>query len=703
MPHSVAGACLAHPTAIALLTLAVTGHALSAQGNTPGSANTDIPVSSVMLFSSGVGYFEHAGIIRNTTTTELRFKTAQINDILKSLVVRDQDGGQVAAIHYPAQDPIAKTLRSFQIDITNNPGLPEFLNQLRGARVSITAQAEQLTGTILGVETTRITVGAGEFRNLATLNLLSGATIRSIELPRITSLTLDDAQLHKELTNALSALSQARDKDKKPVTIRFTGTGNRRVRIGYVVETPVWKTSYRLLLNKQESRLQGWAIVENQTESDWTDVSLSLVSGRPISFAMDLYQPLYATRPTVTPQLFEGLRPQRYDDGISGTRERVNMQMAAPNAPLPARMDVASKSASADTTASGPRRLGDGVNRLAEMVFNAPTAPFSHVVALAAQMGELFEYAVPHVTLARQTSAMLPIVADAVSVERVSIYNADVLPSHPLNGVRLKNTTGKHLLQGPLTVIDDGGYAGDAQIEDIPPGQQRYLSYGVDLKMHVTPPEPRTVQSLLTGKIANGVLSLDHKVVNTHEYELDNKGDTDKQVVIEHAIDPGATLVDTPKPIETTPQYYRFQGTATAHKVTTLTVKQEFVYTQTVALLTSAATDLMAVSKGGRLPAAVRDAIIKVAALKQAVTETDRLIAERTKELADISTEQSRLRENMRTVGQTTAYYQRLLEKLNEQESHIERIQSERSALQAKRDSQHVELGAFTASLSVGA
>src|SRR5690606_4829278 len=123
-----------------------------------------------------------------------------------------------------------------------------------------------------------------------------------------------------ELTRALAAVTQARDQDRKPVVIDFTGTGNRRVRVGYVVETPVWKTSYRLLLDDRGSRLQGWAIVENQTDNDWNDISLSLVSGRPISFMLDLYQPLDATRPTVVPELYSGLRAPTYEAGTATGR-----------------------------------------------------------------------------------------------------------------------------------------------------------------------------------------------------------------------------------------------------------------------------------------------------------------------------------------------------------------------------------------------
>src|SRR5215471_12044077 len=303
-----------------------------AAAQTPRAANTDVPVTKVLLFSSGVGYFEHAGSVHGNASTELRFKTSQINDILKSLVLQDQDGGRVGAITYPSLDPLDETLKSFQVDITRNPSLADLLNQLRGARVTVAAQAERLNGTILGVETRKKAAERGEVLDVSVLNLLTGATIRSVELSSISSLALDDPQLQDELTKALGALVQARDQDKKPVTINFTGTGDRRVRIGYVVETPVWKTSYRLLLDDKSSvgRLQGWAIVENQTESDWNDVSLSLVSGRPISFMMDLYQPLYATRQTVVPELYASLKPQVYTDAIGANRERVPMSAAAP-------------------------------------------------------------------------------------------------------------------------------------------------------------------------------------------------------------------------------------------------------------------------------------------------------------------------------------------------------------------------------------
>src|SRR5207247_812082 len=99
------------------------------------------------------------------------------------------------------------------------------------------------------------------------------------------------------------------------------GEGKRTVKIGYVAETPIWKATYRLLLDGKDKKpsLQGWAIVENTTEEDWKDVRVVLVSGRPITFKMDLAQQLFMPRPTVEPEIYASLRPPTFTPG--GTEE----------------------------------------------------------------------------------------------------------------------------------------------------------------------------------------------------------------------------------------------------------------------------------------------------------------------------------------------------------------------------------------------
>ncbi len=672
----------------------------------------EVPVRAVALFSSGVGYFEHAGTVRGDTNAELRFKTHQINDILKSLVLEDADGGRVSAVVYPSQDPLAKTLRSFQVDLNGNPSLAQLLNQLRGARVTVSLPAEQISGMILGLEKKPRTVGdKGQVVEAWTLNLLIGSAMRAVALDDVQRIDLEDPHLQEELAKALAALSQARDQDKKPVAIYFQGKGERRVRMGYVVETPIWKTSYRLILPakpEEKPKLQGWAIVENQTDNDWNNVQLSLVSGRPISFVQDLYQPLYIPRPVVQPDLYASLRPQTYEGGMEADEKQVE-RFGEPKSGkkaegllkqrAPGRMDRG-KPPEAPAAEEGLALSSVAGVPQADRPLDATAGVVS--VASAAKIGELFQYTVGSVSLPRQRSAMIPIVTDEIEAERVSIYNQSVLPKNPLQGVRVKNTTGKHLLEGPLTVLDGHTYAGDARIDSLPPGQERLLSYAVDLLMQVNATNNRQDTTIQTGKIVKGVLNLTRKHVFTQEYVVENKADKDRTVIIEHPFRAGWKLVESPQPMETTETLYRFKDAVASGKTARLAVKEERVQGETLALLPADLGQLEFYSRTGEIPAAVRTALIKAMDLKSAMLDTQRQIQERQKESAEITQEQERIRANMKTVTQNSQYYTRLLTKLNDQETRIEKLQGELDRLKGTYERQQKELETYLLNTTVG-
>src|SRR5205085_7361173 len=107
---------------------------------------------------------------------------------------------------------------------------------------------------------------------------------------------------------------------KKAVSVVFSGNGKRKVAVGYVTEAPLWKPSYRLSVDeKGAARLQGWATVENTTDEDWVNVKVGLVAGRPMTFQMDLYDPLFVPRPHVEPELYASLRPPMYQGRLNPT------------------------------------------------------------------------------------------------------------------------------------------------------------------------------------------------------------------------------------------------------------------------------------------------------------------------------------------------------------------------------------------------
>ena len=198
-----------------------------------------------------------------------------------------------------------------------------------------------------------------------------------------------------------------------------------------------------MLSDTEQPFLQGWAIVENTMDEDWQGVRLSLISGRPISFTMDLYEPLYLKRPVVVPELHASLRPQVYGGAMDEGAHRELEEKA--RTIRGKRLDAVREAAppSSATEFMYKRDLGRAEMDLQQGVVSA---------ARAAELGELFQYAIKTpVSLARQKSAMLPIVNEEVEGSKVSVYSERVQAKHPLNGFRLKNSTALHLMQGPIT------------------------------------------------------------------------------------------------------------------------------------------------------------------------------------------------------------------------------------------------------------
>ena len=299
----------------------------------PATRATQLPIGQVMLYSSGVGFFQREGSVEGDARVDLSFPVADINDLIKSMVLRDLDGGHVSAVSYDSNAPLDRTLKSFAIDMSRNPGFAEILNQARGERVEVgltNAGSGALTGTVMGVEKQKQVVNK-DVNEVQVLNLWCADGMRGVKLAEVQKVRFLNANVDAEVKKALETLALSHDTQKKAMSLKFEGEGKRRVRVGYVIENPIWKTSYRLVMSpkgEEKPYLQGWAVVENPSDEDWKDVRMVLVSGRPISFQMDLYTPLYVQRPTVVPELFQSLRPVAYSGSMDDLARRDNDKLA---------------------------------------------------------------------------------------------------------------------------------------------------------------------------------------------------------------------------------------------------------------------------------------------------------------------------------------------------------------------------------------
>jgi hypothetical protein len=673
----------------------------------PSETSVQLPIGQVVLFSSGVGYFQREGTIDGDARVDLSFPTQDINDLIKSMVLRDLDGGHVSAVSYDSNAPVEKTLQSFAVNLSANPTFAQVLNQARGEKVEVVlqqanaAQPGTMTGAVMGVEKQKVAAGK-EAVEVEQLNMWCADGMRSVKLADVQRVRFLNPIMDNEVRKALETLTLSHDTQKKAVSLNFVGEGKRQVRVGYVIENPIWKTSYRLVLGKAKEDkpfLQGWAVVENATDEDWKDVRMALVSGRPISFQMDLYTPLYVPRPTVVPELFASLRPVTYGGDMNAKRD-----LAEKKAPQAKERDESRRGADGQEKAkaalafdkSADAKYLRQVTKDLDGRMNLGGSGVS-TMATATKLGDFFQYALDKpVSLPRQKSALLPIVNKDVEGTRVSIYNERTQAKFPLLGLKFKNTSGLHLSQGPITVFEGSNYAGDSRILDVEPNEERLLSYAVDLGTEVNPVLASDNGRLTTIKVVKGILYSTTKLRETKTYTIVNRNDAERLVLVEHPVRNDFHLTDdTSKPAETASDVYRFEVKVPAGKNATQVVTEERVIGSQIQL-TNSNDDQMRVFINSTVSSPkVKEGLKQGIALRWAMNKTQREIGEQQLQLKTITEDQVRLRANLKEMPPTAAAYKRYLDKFDQQETQIEKYQADVKKMQETAQQQQKEFEDF--------
>ena len=633
--------------------------------------SADLPVTRVVLFTSGIGYFEHAGTVTGTEELELDVSSEHMDDLLQSLVLQDFDGGSIRPVRYDARDPLQRILAGYSLDLSGAPTLAELLAQTRGERVHLEA-GQSLDGTILSVER----VAAPDEAPEIFLTVSTATGLQRVSLDEVRELRFERAELRQELEAALAAIARHRGTDDNTVRLRFAGDGSRRVRVGYVREMPVWKTSYRLVVDeKGAAELQGWAIFDNPTNIDLEEVSVSFVAGQPISFITSLYPPVYVARPRVSVSVAPTVVPPADAGGLAPTAPPVAQERFAPSEAEDAVGFMAEPE-------PAPRLSGVGVAAMAE----------------GTRTGATFEYRVSEpVTIGRHESAMIPIVQQRVEAQLVSIYDPSVLAVHPLRGVRLVNDTGLHLAAGPVSVFGSGGFTGNARIGDIVPGESRLLSYAVDLDVEVQQTGSSEPERITAVTLRNGLIETTFRQRIVTTYRVESGEDQARFLIVEHPRRSGFEVVSPETaPVETR-EGYRFgvaivgedasedeepgdsavptHARCPAGAGCTLEVVMERTDLRRLAISNVTTDQLAFYLENVELTEEDRAVLAQILELYRQIGEVDRSISERQARLDAIHREQSRIRQNMAELERNSSLYRRYLSDLETQENELDSLQ----------------------------
>lgn len=683
------------------------------------AAEKEIPVDRVILSTSGLANFVHQMDVKDNAKVEFPVRYEQVDDILKSLVIFDEKG-RLGGVTLPGKEPLAQVFKDlpFTQAQLQNPML--LLNAYQGAMVEAKGNSSSMTGKIVQVKPEVIVTEDGTRITKHRLSLMTAEGLRQAVLEDLQSLSFEEEKIRNEIARALDAIRENGSAERRMLTVSLPGEGARPVTLSYVVDAPLWKTAYRMVIPEQGDKdqkglLQGWAVVENMTASDWDNVDMTLVSGNPVTFKQALYESYYVPREEIPVQVFGRVMPRTDHGSVGMAMNDMAAEMdAAPGMPAPAMKSRAAGDGAALRMDSSASLFGNGRGR-GEMAA-APQASYGGrgsmaQAANAAESSEattqvLFRFP-DRFSLKSGQSMMLPFVSRDVPMERVALYQPDTHPRHPLASVEIKNDGSTGLPPGVLTLYEEStllkgtSFVGDASLAVMPQGDKRMVSYALDSKTTIDREVKNTSQE---GRISvsKGVMQIAYKSRMETVYTVKAPEKEDRTVVIEHPRNTGYDLVaPKTKDTEMTDTHYRLRLPVKAGETKTLSVVMERENYSSSSIINMSHGQLVAFATSrGELDKSARRAFAKLADARRAMDDVDQKVRELERQRTVIFQDQERVRNNLRSLSGTSDIQQRYLRKLNEQEDQVTKIDEMRQKLAELRTQKQKELEDLIAGLS---
>jgi hypothetical protein len=652
-----------------------------------------LKIRKIVVYKHGVGYFEREGKVTGNQQVALTFKTAQMKDLLKSLFAVDLNGGQIATIQYDTKDPLSKQLEDILIQVPEENTLTTFLTQLKGAKVEATLAGEKVTGSVLGIEPVVRQTKEGTITSYKLVLYAEGGKIQPIDLLEAQSVKLLDESLQKDLTRVLDIHLKAKHADRKSVVLNAAGQGERTVRVGYIIETPIWKTSYRLLFTDNgQPLLQGWAILENTTDEDWEQVDVSFVAGSPMSFVMDLYTAYYPQRSEIPVGVTAAPRPETL-----AMKDKAAAASPAPGMSGGLRARGAAEKKALDAMPA-ERELAEGLNRremrknFAEELENAVAPAVSGV-----EVGDLFAYqAKEKVSVKRGQAALVPILSERVDGgERILFYRGSV-SAKPMNAYYFKNSTALTLEAGPVTVFDGSTCVGEGLLRKVLKKDMRdMIPYAVEAGVTVDRKVSQRSDPVTRGMIANGVLSLTYTQNYESVYSIRSQIGKDTVLYLDHPKTANFKLSEPAKAEEEVEGHYRFKVEVKAGQTLELKVRESMPAVSSVSLMGTPADTIRFYLQQRYLSEAAKAMLTQLIATQGEINRLRQREAALGQERTRITEDQGRARENLRVLRDTPSELEmrkKYLASIDKSEARLEQINEEGRQSATQRQQLEAEL-----------
>jgi hypothetical protein len=502
-----------------------------------------LPIKRVTFYKHGLGFFERQGRV-NKPTLKLEFPRNAMDDILKSLVAISENG-QVLGLEFETPPDRNPEVSRKLLELSREHSLTDLLAAFRGKTVRVSTSGETLNGQLIGAE---LESEDHLKRGKISMYISETKTVRVLELSQVENLELFGSA-SGDLEFFLKRSSQ--DEETSSATLRLRelkpGEDHHDLTVSYIAPAPAWRVSYRLLAmdknnvadpNEREILLQGWGLFDNTLGEDLDNVELSLVAGMPVSFRYALHQPNTPERPLVqdeertveTPIMFAAAMPMAAPAGgalYEGSQDRA--RSAAPK------------------LAKARAKLDQDLERSTE------------ITTSGAERGALFAYNIQHpVSVGRGQSAMVPILSQRMKGRRELLFNERKQAKNPVASLRFKNDTELSLERGPVTVLENSNYAGEAILDFSPSSAEIIVAFAVELGIGI---RTQTRGETHTNKLSlqPGYLLIQEYHIQRTRYEIQNNTAKTCEIVLEHNRRAHYELFEGETPVESTSEFARWR------------------------------------------------------------------------------------------------------------------------------------------------
>jgi hypothetical protein len=760
-PLVAALAILLLPSALLAVQPAKPPAAHPAPARTAEDHATSLPVTRVALYKNGVGFFEHTGRVSGDAAVTIDFTSGQLNDVLQSLTAIDLNGGRISGAGYNSTTPLDQQLKSLPLSLDNDATASDFYSAIRGARVEVHSGAVSITGRLLSVEA-RSTPAKSDDSNSSSGNSIDRyfltvvsdlGEVRTLELTPSTSVRLLDTSLDNDVTRYLQLLDSTRSQGLRHLTLSDLGTGSRELRVSYISEVPIWKSTYRILFTTANpgattpgapsstgaagqggvpsersslagaeggvATLQGWSVVDNTTGADWDNVQLSLIAGAPQSFIQPLSQPIYSRRPEIPIAQEAQLTPQTHDSSI----EAMDMiKEEGPPPPAPSAKMAFRSSAGIVGGMAGGRGYGIAAGSAGGIIGGIPAPPpmlsyedsaSASIAPQATSSGfdDFFEYKLTQpITIHKNESALVPILQAKVAADPVTLVSyANGRAAQPLRALWITNTSGLTLDRGSFTIIEDGNFAGEGLLDPVHPDEKRLLSYAADQAVHVSTEDDKNSNHVTLIRGSKGVLNIHRAELHEVTLVLHNAAPTPRTIVSELPVVNGwkldsltNTSSNDPKPVETTATVYRFRNNLAPGETTRLHIGATRSGYTTFYLTRSDDNQLQFILNSTDHNSALVAALQPILDARRRVADAQTAVDQTNAHLAQLHDDEERQRANITALKDADkSSRDRFVNELNHTEDAINAAQSELSTRTSALDAAKASLATAIDNFSI--